>query len=166
LAASVYEADALKELFGAEVHSGAAATKEALMGSGTLKLLHLATHGSDRPSIFLANGEELRPSQLVSMRRQLSELRLAFWNCCFSAQLTPEAIDESLGFVAAGSALGAAASLCALWPVEDTSAADLAVLFYKDLTRSGDPHAALAHARAEVANSDPVSAAAYQLYGA
>jgi hypothetical protein len=153
--------------FATQMRIGTEATLAAVLRFGSPGVLHVAAHGSTAPALKLAADDRLRPEHLSDQPDTFGSLRLLFPNCCLSGALPPTHLDEAAGFATAASVAGAAATLAALWPVDDATAASFAAHFYVSFARDGDPRAALQHAREATVPFDPedTSVLAYQLYG-
>jgi len=166
LAHTVDEARHLQAHLGARIKSGLDVTRSELAQLGQLGVLHFALHGTDEPALVLADGN-LYPDELGGFPHQFSWLRLLFINACFSASLGESNLDEAVGFATAATVAGTAATLAALWPVNDITAASFAGSFYAAYKNHGDPHRALREARetTPLFNDDDATLLAYQLLG-
>lgn len=142
--------------------------------SGTMRMLHLATHGTftpenaDESAIVLHNDEQLYPTDLagarsVALRRQRP---LIFFNTCHSSQL--DFVLTGLGGWAQKLVreIGVSAFIGALWEVNDELAAEFALRFYQELIDGQPFGAAFQRARLAIRDQDPANPTwlAYTLY--
>ena len=142
--------------------------------SGTMRMLHLATHGTftaenaDESAILLHADEQLHPTDLagarsLALRRQRP---LVFFNTCHSSQL--DFVLTGLGGWATKLVreIGVGAFVGALWEVNDELAAEFAIRFYQALIDGQPFGAAFQSARLATRDQDPANPTwlAYTLY--
>lgn len=142
--------------------------------SGTMRMLHLATHGTftaenaDESAILLYNDEQLHPTDLAGARSlALRRHRpIVFFNTCHSSQL--DFVLTGLGgwaqkFVGE---IGVGAFVGTLWEVNDELAAEFAIRFYQALIDGQPFGAAFQQARLAIRDQDPANPTwlAYTLY--
>ena len=142
--------------------------------SGTMRMLHLATHGTftaenaDESAILLHDDEQLHPTDLagarsLALRRQRP---LVFFNTCHSSQL--DFVLTGLGGWATKLVreIGVGAFVGALWEVNDELAAEFAIRFYQALIDGQPFGAAFQTARLATRDQDPANPTwlAYTLY--
>ncbi|MDQ2808382.1 MAG: CHAT domain-containing protein [Chloroflexota bacterium] len=156
--------------------SPATATEAAvrtLLAGGGFDWLHLATHGSFGPNapdsdatVRLAVGGSLTPGAFVgpAIERFLRTARPGFFlNACHSGR-EGWALTGLDGWAARLVRLGAGTFIGPLWTVGDSSAAQFAAAFYRELQTR--PLAdALRHARHAIAAPNDPTYLAYSLYG-
>ncbi|GAB4537855.1 MAG: hypothetical protein Kow0063_25170 [Anaerolineae bacterium] len=85
---------------------------------------------------------------------QDSDVRLAYFSCCYGAATGPPIQlldDDFLGIADAVIQAGVPSVLGFRWPVSDAGASQLALAFYRSLLRQGSPEVALWEARRELA---------------
>jgi CheY-like chemotaxis protein len=132
-------------------------------------ILHYAGHGrydeaSPEKSALFFWSEKNRtapviPISAAELRHLLqdSEVRLAYFSCCFGAATGPKIgllDDDFLGIADATIQAGVPSALGYRWPVSDQGAPKLALAFYCSLLRHGSPEIALWQARRELAGLD------------
>ncbi|KAL2788247.1 CHAT domain-containing protein [Aspergillus keveii] len=137
-------------------------------------ILHLATHCKFDPevplssSICLAYGRQLSVLDLLDLHLDVD---LVIFSACQTAQGTPTAGDDIVGFARALFAAGARAVMVSLWPVDDSATSEILIDFYKRLSNGKSAPVALQEAqvtffkqhsrscRADQGNSDKASTA-------
>jgi CHAT domain-containing protein len=85
---------------------------------------------------------------------QDSEVRLAYFSCCYGSTIGSEDVfldDDFLGIADAVIQAGVPSTLGFRWPVSDEGAPKLALAFYRSLLKRGSPEIALWQARRELA---------------
>ncbi|KAL4755746.1 CHAT domain-containing protein [Aspergillus foveolatus] len=113
-------------------------------------ILHLATHCKFDPevpllsSICLAYGRQLSVLDLLDLHLDVD---LVIFSACQTAQGTPTAGDDIVGFARALFAAGAHAVMVSLWPVDDSATSEILIEFYKRLSSGRSAPVALQEAQ-------------------
>jgi CHAT domain-containing protein len=97
--------------------------------------------------------ESMFAAELKELLRD-SEVRLAYFSCCYGAAAGAESDlldDDFLGISDAVSQAGVPSTLGFRWPVSDEEALRLTLTFYESLLSQGSPEIALWEARRELA---------------
>ena len=158
-----------QQLAGAELLTGAAATKAALLQAGsTADILHIATHGYADPEVpefsgvlLAGTGPEQPYEVLTAQEVYLWDLRarLVTLSACQTGLGQTVEGEGLLGLTRAFIYAGAQDVLCSLWPVSDESTAKLMTGLYAALQQGATVEAALQQAQqsllADPATSHP-----------
>lgn len=138
---SAEEAEKLSGRYATQALSGAAASREALLGNaGQYGILHLgthayATHSEGEPARILTATDPLYLPDVYGLQLEGALVTLS---ACQS-NIGPLAIGEGvLGFGRAFRAAGAGGVVASLWSLNDRAAADITASFYEHLA-AGQP---------------------------
>jgi tetratricopeptide (TPR) repeat protein len=143
---------------GAELLLGEAATEERLRALGPgARLVHIATHGFFRQDNPMFSALQLGGSRLTLFDLYQLELgaELVVLSGCGTGLNVVESGDELIGLTRGLLYAGARSAMVTLWDVHDQSTAELMSIFYRQLTRQGDPARAVRLAMRELRESYP-----------
>lgn len=161
------EVDAFLGRFpGAVVADSAAKVRESLQGD-PIDLLHVACHSrrNEENPMFSWLEFEDGPVYAAEIARSSTQIRSAVLNACDTGRINTKNRFEPDGFVRAVLSRGSTATIAALWPVDDQSAAEFVETLYHQLEFSSPFLKAVAEARRSCTKRHPYYRASWAVFG-
>ncbi|MEM7368186.1 MAG: CHAT domain-containing tetratricopeptide repeat protein [Bacteroidota bacterium] len=161
---SIEEVQTLKQLFGADIFLGSAATEAAfIQNSSSSDILHLAMHAENNPedpmnsNLWFHPTEEHVPLEGALHIHEITQTSLSRQMVVLSGCGTGSGQwEKGEGVISLSWAFqhaGAASVLASFWPVNDRSTAKIMTIFYQQLKEGVSKDAALQQAQLELIHS-------------
>ncbi len=154
------EAKKIVTLFNGDLFSSASATRKNFIANASgYRILHLAMHAvvdendSNKSSLIFSNGEKLYVSEFYDLRIPAEMAVLSACNTGYGNLKNGEGIiSMSRAFTYAG----VRSTVMSLWQVPDAETSEIMISFYGNLKSGQDKDVALANAKRDFINKNPM----------